>query len=87
VDLDEFYRMGERIFNLQRMISVRRGISGKDDTLPERFLKTTRGAGPAGENLPNLDAMLREYYDVRGWGQDGIPTVEKLKSLGLDECL
>ena len=47
VDLDEFYQMGERIFNLQRMISVRRGIRAEDDTLPERFLKTTRGAGPA----------------------------------------
>jgi aldehyde:ferredoxin oxidoreductase len=87
VDLDEFYQMGERIFNLQRMISVRRGLSGRDDTLPERFLKTTRGAGPAGENLPKLDAMLREYYDFRGWGEDGIPADEKLKSLSLDECL
>jgi aldehyde:ferredoxin oxidoreductase len=86
-DLDEFYRMGERIFNLQRMISVRRGIRAKDDTLPERFLKTTRGAGPAGENLPDLDVMLAEYYDVRGWGEDGIPIDEKLKSLGLYECL
>ena len=87
VDLDEFYQMGERIFNLQRMISVRRGVSGKDDTLPERFLTTTRGAGPAGENLPDLDVMLVEYYDVRGWDSDGIPTDEKLQSLGLDECL
>ncbi|MGD2036371.1 MAG: aldehyde ferredoxin oxidoreductase C-terminal domain-containing protein, partial [Desulfobacterales bacterium] len=87
VDLAEFYRMGERIFNLQRMISVRRGISGKDDTLPQRFLATTRGAGPAGENLPKLDAMLTEYYDIRGWGKDGIPTDEKLRSLDLGECL
>ena len=80
-------QMGERIFNLQRMISVRRGLSGRDDTLPERFLKTTRGAGPAGENLPKLDAMLTEYYDIRGWGKDGIPTDEKLRSLDLGECL
>jgi len=41
----------------------------------------------AGENLPKLDVMLTEYYDVRGWGEDGIPTDEKLKSLGLEECL
>ena len=39
VDVDEFYDMGERIFNLQRMISIRRGISGKDDNLPDRFIK------------------------------------------------
>jgi aldehyde:ferredoxin oxidoreductase len=87
VDLDEFYQMGERIFNLQRMISVRRGIRAEDDTLPERFLTTTRGVGPAGENLPKLDVMLAEYYDVRGWGEDGIPTDDTLKRLGLNECL
>ena len=87
VDLDEFYQMGERIFNLQRMISVRRGISAADDTLPERFLTTTRGAGPAGDNLPDLNAMLAEYYQYRGWGSDGIPTEAKLQSLGLSECL
>jgi aldehyde:ferredoxin oxidoreductase len=31
--------------------------------------------------------MLEEYYDIRGWGEDGIPTDEKLESLGLNECL
>ncbi len=87
VELAEFYQTGERIFNLQRMIGVRLGISAKDDTLPDRFLKTTRGAGPAGENIPQLDTMLAEYYDIRGWDSDGIPSPDKLKSLGLDECL
>ncbi len=87
VDLAEFYQMGERIFNLQRMICVRRGISAKDDTLPERFLTSSRGAGPAGDNIPQLDIMLAEYYDFRGWGSDGIPSPDKLKSLGLEECL
>jgi len=85
VDMDEFYDMGERIFNLQRMISIRRGISGTDDTLPDRFLKEKRAAGPAGENLPDLTTMLKEYYMVRGWDTSGIPTKERLKMLKLAE--
>lgn len=87
MDLDEFNRLGERIFNLQRMISIRRGITGKDDTLPERFLTEKRGAGPAGENLPRMDEMLKEYYAFRGWSEEGIPSREKLEGLNLEECL
>ena len=87
VDMDEFYDLGERIFNLQRMISMRRGISGKDDNLPDRFLKEKRAAGPAGENLPDLKTMLQEYYTVRGWDTNGSPTMERLKMLKLTECM
>ena len=34
-----------------------------------------------------MTAMLDEYYHLRGWNPDGIPTQEKLKSLGLEETL
>lgn len=69
------------------MISMRRGVSEKDDNLPDRFLKEKRAAGPAGENLPDLKTMLQEYYAVRGWDAIGIPTKERLEMLGLQECL
>ena len=87
VEMDEFYAAGRRIFNLQRMISMRHGVRGEDDTLPERFLKEKRGAGPAAENIPQMDKMLEEYYSVRGWDPDGIPTAETLESFGLNETL
>ena len=87
VSMEEFYAMGERIYNLQRMISIRCGDTGNDDRLPERFLKVKRGAGPAGDNLPDLRAMLKEYYAVRGWDANGIPTKERLEILSLNECL
>jgi aldehyde:ferredoxin oxidoreductase len=29
--------------------------------------------------------MLDDYYRLRGWDENGIPTREKLKSLGLDD--
>jgi aldehyde:ferredoxin oxidoreductase len=34
-------------------------------------------------NLPPLGQMLSEYYEYRGWSEDGIPTSERLKELGL----
>lgn len=64
---------GERSFNLKRLINVDRGISRKDDNLPKRVLtvpKTGEGYTP---NLPPLERMLDEYYEARGWSQDGIP--------------
>jgi aldehyde:ferredoxin oxidoreductase len=32
-----------------------------------------------------LQLGLDDYYSVRGWTKDGIPTVEKLKELNLSE--
>ena len=68
------------------MFNVRRGISGKDDTLPERILTHKRGSGGAADNLPQLNEMLEEYYVYKGWSRDGIPTMEKLNELDLTEC-
>jgi len=86
---DEFLKAGERIFNLKRMISVRRGISRKDDTIPARFLTSKRGVGVGGtaDNLPPLGTMLNEYYAYRGWSEEGVPTRDKLKELGLEELV
>jgi len=32
-----------------------------------------------------LDFMLDDYYASRGWTKDGVPTLEKLKEIGLDD--
>jgi aldehyde:ferredoxin oxidoreductase len=34
-------------------------------------------------SLPPLGQMLSEYYQTRGWNEEGIPLPEKLKELGL----
>lgn len=85
--LDEFMLTGERIHNLKRMFSVKRGISRKDDILPPRILTHRLTSGGTRGNLFHLGAMLNEYYSVRGWSEEGIPTREKLIELGLEECL
>jgi aldehyde:ferredoxin oxidoreductase len=84
---DELMLVGERIFNLKRMISVRRGISRKDDTLPARILTQRLKEGGTRGHLPHLGLMLNEYYAFRGWSEEGIPTSERLVNLGLEECL
>jgi aldehyde:ferredoxin oxidoreductase len=86
MDLQEFLFVGERISNLKRMFSVRRGISRKDDTLPPRVLTLKLEGGTRG-HLPFLGEMLNDYYAHRGWSEEGVPTREKLTRLGLEECM
>jgi len=83
MDLEEFMRAGERIFNLKRMFNVRCGISRKDDVLPPRITTHRRGEGGAAHNLPPINEMLAQYYEHRGWDEMGIPTSGRLQELGL----
>ena len=83
VALDEFLKIGERSFNLKRMINVKVGISRKDDTLPKRILSLRLMNGGTQGHIPDQETMLSEYYQLRGWSQDGIPNTEKLEELSL----
>jgi len=85
-DAAELDMIGERIYNLERLISLRRGLSRKDDSLPWRTMNEPIPDGPAKGRFcpkPDLDLMLDEYYKLRGWSNNGIPTKEKLLQLGL----
>ena len=79
----ELLRIGERIFNLKRLINMRLGITGADDTLPRRLLQLPRNTGGAAGVLPDQELLLREYYAERGWDKHGAPAPARLKSLGL----
>jgi len=83
--VNDFLTIGERIFNLARMFNVREGVMRKDDQLPERFEEVLEEGGSAGESYPKqeLEKLLDEYYRLRGWTSDGIPTSETLKRLSL----
>ncbi len=81
--LEELLLTGERIFNLKRLYNVRCGVTARDDTLPARILQTPRNDAGTGTNVPPLPQMLAEYYKVRGWDENGAPTPERLKKLGL----
>jgi aldehyde:ferredoxin oxidoreductase len=81
--IPELKRIGERIVNLTRMFNVREGLSRKDDTLPQRCLEEPMPDGPPRGHVVELDYLLDEYYKLRGWDMNGIPTPEKLQVLGL----
>jgi aldehyde:ferredoxin oxidoreductase len=84
-DMATLIRAGERICNIERFFLVRAGFSRKDDTLPPRILREPLPDGPAKGMVCHLDEMLIEYYQLRGWNQNGIPTEKKLKELGLEK--
>ena len=79
---EDMLKTGERIYNLERMFINREGFDRKDDTLPPRLLKERMPEGPAKGKVVELEKMLDEYYELRGW-KDGKPTKEKMKELGL----
>jgi aldehyde:ferredoxin oxidoreductase len=81
--MDELIRTGERIINAERLFLVGAGLSRKDDSLPPRIVGEPLPDGPAKGSVCHLDEMLNEYYELRGWTQDGIPTDEKLEELAL----
>jgi len=78
-----FIQTGERIMNIERLFNLKAGFTVKDDTLPKRMIKEPMPGGPAKGKVVPLDKMLPEYYKLRGWDANGVPTPEKLKELGL----
>ncbi len=72
---------GERLFNLKRLIDMRLGITGADDTLPRRLRAEARPSGGAAGVLPDMPSMMSEYYRARGWTADGVPSAERLEAL------
>ncbi len=74
---------GERIWNLERQFNLAAGLTAADDTLPKRLLEVPAPSGTAKDKVCELDIMLPEYYQARGWTKDGVPTKETLKRLGL----
>ncbi len=82
VTLEELRQIGERLFNLKRVINNRLGVTAADDTLPKRLL-TPRPSGEAAGKVPDLARQLRDYYALRSWDAEGRPTPEKLAELGI----
>ncbi|MGE5579135.1 MAG: aldehyde ferredoxin oxidoreductase family protein [Bacillota bacterium] len=77
----------ERTVNLERAFIVLRGIRRADDTLPRRFLEEPLKDGASAGSVVELDHMLDDYYDARGWDRDtGIPTRQTLLRLRLDDA-
>lgn len=84
-----YFRLaGERIVNLNRAFNVREGIRRKDDSLPPRLTHTPAPEGPSKGQVVELDQMLDEYYEQRGWRlTDGLPTLTTLNRVDLADVI
>lgn len=81
--MEKLMLMGERIWNLEREFNLAAGFTAKDDTLPRRLLTEPAKTGPAKGMVNELGKMLPEYYKVRGWTAEGVPTPQTRQRLGL----
>jgi aldehyde:ferredoxin oxidoreductase len=79
MSVDDFMKIGERSFTLKRALNCNWGTSSRDDNLPKRLLEPQDGGTQ--RHVPDLDLMLKEYYEIRGWMPEGEPSEEKLKEL------
>lgn len=89
---EELLQLGERIWNQVKLFNLREGFTRKDDRLPRRFFEQPL---PTGEhkgsalNEQEMQQLLDEYYELRGWNEEGIPSDSKLRELELQdiECI
>ncbi len=81
---NDFIKVGERIWNLERLFNNKAGFTHEDDTLPSRLTSEPISSGPAKGQVCRLDEMLQDYYKSRGWDEKGRPLKYKLKELGLE---
>lgn len=85
---EDLLSFSERVWNLTRCFSLREieGFGRNFDYPPARFMEEPIPDGPtAGKFMPKevLDQLLDEYYDIRGWDRNGVPTSAQLKKMEL----
>ncbi len=87
---EDLRKAGERINNLARLFNIREGVGTREfDALPPKIMNVPiPDEGVAKGSVVNkeeFDLGLDDYYEARGWTKEGMPTVKKLKELGLEE--
>ncbi|OGO22635.1 MAG: hypothetical protein A2Z28_08230 [Chloroflexi bacterium RBG_16_51_9] len=76
--------VGERAWNLQRLFNYRlKGWDVKDDKFAGELPFQPGEVGIYRGKMVPWDVTLQEYYAIRGWSKEGIPTRSKLTQLKL----
>ncbi len=79
-DAGHLLKVGERVYNLERHYNNINGFREGSDTLPKRFTTEPSNYGGSKGQVCELDDMLVEYYEKRGWVNGVVPEA-KLKEL------
>lgn len=80
---DDIVKIGEKVWNMEKLYNIRAGFTREDDALPARMTDAPVPEGPMTGRVSQVPAMLDEYYQARGWDRNGVPTAHKLQELGL----
>jgi len=79
--------LGERATNLKRLLNGKLGLTSQNDHLPKLLLQPLPASG-AETRVPDMDVLLPAFYRIRGWDpQSGMPGLEKLQELGLQDLV
>lgn len=85
VSTDDLLAAGDRSVSIKRAINNKLGLTRDQDVIPKICLEPLDEGSTAGIK-PNMDVLLKEYYEYRQWDWDtGKPKKEKLLELGLEE--
>ena len=82
MNIGKFIELGERSYNLERIINIRQGLQGIDDRLPKRLTEELQRSDDPNSKV-KLNKMISKYYKIRGWDVNGVPKKEKLTRLGI----
>lgn len=86
LQMEDLYRIGERIYTLERLFNVREGFTREKDALPNRIKKEASERGYI-TTQEELNEMLDEFYEAFGWDKDGKPKKETLIKLSMGELV
>jgi aldehyde:ferredoxin oxidoreductase len=90
----EIWDVAERCYNMERLFNLREGLQREDlkkgDMLNHRYFDEPCRRGALDVIGARIDRkkfkkMIDEYYGYHGWDENGVPTPETLKRLGLDQ--
>jgi aldehyde:ferredoxin oxidoreductase len=87
VTIEELIQVGLRRINLMRTFNAREGFSRKEDNLPKKIFKPLGGTGPTGGIVigrEEFENALTLYYQMHGWTDNGVPTLDSLKKSGIE---
>jgi aldehyde:ferredoxin oxidoreductase len=71
------------VINIERLFLVKAGFTRKDNSLPKRLTDEPMPEGPSIGHVCHLEEMLDDYYAIRGWIAEGVPTPEHLAKLDI----
>ncbi|TFG11528.1 hypothetical protein EU537_12075 [Candidatus Thorarchaeota archaeon] len=86
-DRASIMEFGRRIETLTRLFNVREGINRENDILPKRFwepeISGPREGMASFVSREDFEKSLDRYYEIQGWNDNGVPTDESLRELGI----